>query len=425
MPAREECTSVTKAVSGASHRLNQLGWVIVVDLPPQAPHQHLEHVREWVVVLIPHMGGNRRAIDDLTWVQDKKLEQREFLGSELYGFAGAPHPVRLQIDFEIGNAQGFREWSSAPSSQRPHSRQQLTERERLGQIIVRTHLESRHPVVDGVARGEHENWRSDFARSELATEIESIPSGQHHIENEHVEAAERGFHLPLRVARHRHHLNTVLRETGLDDGGQARVVFHQKNSHDGQFTSPRVARSPETVMPLSCNDDDSFAPYHSPVNRRQFPASGAGCKDKPIGGVLMFKVIALAVAIAATTSVAGAQVASTVSKSTVKTGTVAKRHSRVKKEESQATLLKEAKVSEATARATALKEVPNGTVKSSEIERENGKLIYSFDITVPGKTGIDEVNVNAIDGSVVARSHEGGKAEKKEKAEEAKEKKAK
>jgi uncharacterized membrane protein YkoI len=139
----------------------------------------------------------------------------------------------------------------------------------------------------------------------------------------------------------------------------------------------------------------------------------------------MFKVIALAVAIAATTSVAGAQAAKTVAKSTVKTGTVAKRHKTMKKEESQATLQAEAKVSEATARATALAQVPNGTVKSSELEREKGKLIYSYDITVPGKTGIEEVNVNAIDGSVVGKEHETPKSEKKEAAAEAKEKKAK
>jgi len=50
-------------------------------------------------------------------------------------------------------------------------------------------------------------------------------------------------------------------------------------------------------------------------------------------------------------------------------------------------------------------------------------LIYSYDITVPGKTGIDEVNVNAIDGSVVAKQHETPKSEKKEAVQEAKEKK--
>lgn len=140
----------------------------------------------------------------------------------------------------------------------------------------------------------------------------------------------------------------------------------------------------------------------------------------------MFKAIAVAVALAATTAVAGAQGTMT-NKSTVKPATqsTVKRQATVKKEESQAALQKEAKISEATARATALKEVPTGTIKSSELERENGKLIYSFDIKVPGKTGIDEVNVNAIDGSVVARSHEGAKAEKKEAAQEAKEKKTK
>ncbi len=140
----------------------------------------------------------------------------------------------------------------------------------------------------------------------------------------------------------------------------------------------------------------------------------------------MFKMFALAVAVAATTGVAGAQATGTYKsqvKPTSKTSTV-KRHA-MGRAESQAALQREAKISEATARTTALAQVPNGTIKSSELEREKGKLIYSFDITVPGKTGIDEVNVNAIDGSVVATQHETPKAEKKEAAMEAKEKKAK
>src|ERR671929_206596 len=121
----------------------------------------------------------------------------------------------------------------------------------------------------------------------------------------------------------------------------------------------------------------------------------------------MFKVIAVAVAIAATTTVAGAQAAS-ASKAAVKpasqtTTSTTKRHHRTMKKESQTELQKEAKISESDARATALKEVPNGTVKSEELEREKGKLIYSYDITVPGKTGIEEVNVNAMTGSVVGK----------------------
>ena len=143
----------------------------------------------------------------------------------------------------------------------------------------------------------------------------------------------------------------------------------------------------------------------------------------------MFRVMALAAAFAATATVAGAQAAKTQSKSAVKTTTGAKtgtaRKRVVKKTESQAALQAEAKVSMETARATALKEVPNGTVKSGELEREKGKLIYSFDISVPGKSGIDEVNVNAIDGSIVGKAHESAATEKKEAVQEAKEKKAK
>jgi uncharacterized membrane protein YkoI len=145
----------------------------------------------------------------------------------------------------------------------------------------------------------------------------------------------------------------------------------------------------------------------------------------------MFKVIALAAAIAASASVASAQGTATVSKSSAKTPSTKvasakvatpKRHGATKKE-TQSSLRKEAKISEAAARATALKEVPNGKVKSSELERENGKLIYSFDIAVAGKTGIEEVNVDAIDGSVVAHEHESAKTEKKEAATEGKTKK--
>ena len=65
-----------------------------------------------------------------------------------------------------------------------------------------------------------------------------------------------------------------------------------------------------------------------------------------------------------------------------------------------------AKILEATARATALALVQGGTVKSSELEHEHGKLIYSFDITQPGSSGVEEVQISAISGKLVARHHE-------------------
>ena len=79
----------------------------------------------------------------------------------------------------------------------------------------------------------------------------------------------------------------------------------------------------------------------------------------------------------------------------------------------------EAKVSEADAIATAEKEVPDGKIESAEIEREGGKLIYSFDVKAPHKSGVEEVNVDAMSGTVVKKEHESAKAEKAEMKKEA------
>jgi len=136
----------------------------------------------------------------------------------------------------------------------------------------------------------------------------------------------------------------------------------------------------------------------------------------------MLKAAALVLAIAATATVAGAQ-GTTSNKSSAKPAqatATTKPKTHVKKKETQEQMQKEAKISEATARETALARVPNGSVKSSELEREKGKLVYSYDISVPGKSGVEEVNVDAMTGKVIAVEHESAKMEKKEAAKEAK-----
>lgn len=69
-------------------------------------------------------------------------------------------------------------------------------------------------------------------------------------------------------------------------------------------------------------------------------------------------------------------------------------------------LLKMARVTEAKAAAIAQKKVPQGTIENLELEREHGKLIYSFELKVSGKPGITEVNVDAMTGKVGPLEHE-------------------
>jgi hypothetical protein len=89
----------------------------------------------------------------------------------------------------------------------------------------------------------------------------------------------------------------------------------------------------------------------------------------------------------------------------------------VKVEENKPGLLKKAKITSEAAIATAQAKLPNAKLKAAEIEEENGKLIYSFDFETAGKTGIDEVNVDALTGKQVGKvQHESPAAEKKEAA---------
>ena len=81
----------------------------------------------------------------------------------------------------------------------------------------------------------------------------------------------------------------------------------------------------------------------------------------------------------------------------------------------QAELQGQAKISKEQAQQTALAKVPNGTVKGSEIEKENGKLIWSFEFTTPDSKNITEVNVDAITGDIVNVEQENPKAGAKEK----------
>lgn len=90
-------------------------------------------------------------------------------------------------------------------------------------------------------------------------------------------------------------------------------------------------------------------------------------------------------------------------------------------QQNQAALAREAQITMEQARATALTRAA-GTVEAGELEREHGRLVYSFDIR-NAKGTIDEVQVSAISGKIVRVEHENKKQEAAEKSKEAREKK--
>ena len=86
-------------------------------------------------------------------------------------------------------------------------------------------------------------------------------------------------------------------------------------------------------------------------------------------------------------------------------------------QQSEGELLKQARVTKHQAKRIALARVKGGTIKSVELEKENGMLIWSIDVAQPGKKDITDVWVDATTGKITAVEVETPAIEKKEVAE--------
>ena len=69
-------------------------------------------------------------------------------------------------------------------------------------------------------------------------------------------------------------------------------------------------------------------------------------------------------------------------------------------------LLARARVGEDSALKIAMARMPDARVQAVELENEHGHLIWSWELKLEGKRGIEEVNVDARDGSIVGVEHE-------------------
>ena len=83
---------------------------------------------------------------------------------------------------------------------------------------------------------------------------------------------------------------------------------------------------------------------------------------------------------------------------------------------SEVELTKQAKITKAEAEQIALAKVPHGTVKSAELETENGHLLWSFDIARPGAPNITEIWVDAKTGEIISIQNETPQDQAKEAA---------
>jgi len=83
---------------------------------------------------------------------------------------------------------------------------------------------------------------------------------------------------------------------------------------------------------------------------------------------------------------------------------------------SQDELMTQAKITKADAEQIALAKVSRGIVKSAEIEKEKGRIVWSFDIARSGTRDITEILVDAKTGKIFSIQTESPRDQAKEAA---------
>src|SRR5690348_6812281 len=125
-------------------------------------------------VVSPHALVDERARQDLPWVAHEQLEQVRFRRRELESPPAAARVHRAEIEGEIGEAEEVgRLLVESAAQERSQPGQQLLERERLRQVVVRTRVEPFHAVADGIACGQEENGDAIALAAEPTRDVQS------------------------------------------------------------------------------------------------------------------------------------------------------------------------------------------------------------------------------------------------------------
>src|SRR5262245_18818351 len=110
--------------------------------------------------------------DHMSGPPHERLEQRELLRRQLHLRVAAPDPSRRRIETKVADNELRGPLNIAASRQCAQSGEELGERERLREVVVRPGVEPGDAVLDGVPRCEHQYGRPDTSRTQLTARLE-------------------------------------------------------------------------------------------------------------------------------------------------------------------------------------------------------------------------------------------------------------
>src|SRR5215471_14124335 len=149
---------MTQHIADSAHGVNQRRLEIAVYLVSQISDIDVDNIGEAVKALVPYVLDDHVTGTNLALVCHQVFEQHKFLDSKIDGFARPRDFPAQAIQYEVRNLQlvPLLRRSSAKQGFRPHD--QLSERKRLGQIVVAALLEMHQLVRQCIARRQYQYW---------------------------------------------------------------------------------------------------------------------------------------------------------------------------------------------------------------------------------------------------------------------------
>src|SRR6185437_14713901 len=196
-----------------------------------------DHVGVMLPVVVIEMLEQLARGDDGAWAEDEVFEQPILSGREIDELAGAANGLLYRVERDASNGELRVGRAFAAANKRLRSRDQLTEVEGFGQVIVRSGIEQLDNGGALVARSQYKNGSLVTAAANAANDTEAVETGQHQIEQQQVVVLKFG------------HGGTVGAVFGRVDGeaaalaqrlgdvvGQPGFVLHHEHSHEQEFT---------------------------------------------------------------------------------------------------------------------------------------------------------------------------------------------
>jgi hypothetical protein len=111
------------------------------------------------------------------------LQQRKFSPGEIDAPIASAGDSRRNVKGKVPYPVTHQGFSGLPPDQRTQTSGELLDRERLGQVIVRTQIESLDFITDLASRGQNENWNRIRLLPQRAKDAKAIAAGKHDVQD--------------------------------------------------------------------------------------------------------------------------------------------------------------------------------------------------------------------------------------------------